>query len=61
MALAVTLKRFNFQLVPGQTINMTTGATIHTTDGLYMTMQERRGSSGGAQQQPPSAVAAAVA
>lgn len=53
VALAVTLKRFDFSLVPGQQINMTTGATIHTTDGLYMTMKERRtgaGSSGGKQQ-----------
>eukprot|EP00879_Flechtneria_rotunda_P011656 GHRR01012176.1.p1 GENE.GHRR01012176.1~~GHRR01012176.1.p1 ORF type:complete len:495 (+),score=137.58 GHRR01012176.1:121-1605(+) len=42
-ALAVLLRRFEFQLVPGQTINMTTGATIHTTDGLYMTVRERQG------------------
>jgi carotene epsilon-monooxygenase len=41
-AMAVLLKKFDFQLVPGQTINMTTGATIHTTDGLYMTVKERR-------------------
>jgi len=61
VALAVILKRFDFSLVPGQQINMTTGATIHTTDGLYMNMKERsssgsRGSSGQQQQQ-----AAAVA
>lgn len=42
VALAVLLKRFNFKLVPGQTINMTTGATIHTTDGLYMTVENRQ-------------------
>eukprot|EP00983_Pelagomonas_calceolata_P120097 1160673-Pelagomonas_calceolata.AAC.4 len=29
------------QLVPNQTIGMTTGATIHTTNGLYMTVKER--------------------
>lgn len=54
VALAVLLKQFDFQLVPGQTINMTTGATIHTTDGLYMTVQERRPAS---VQQPAVAVA----
>ena len=43
--MAVLLKKFDFQLVPGQTINMTTGATIHTTDGLYMTVKERRSAS----------------
>jgi hypothetical protein len=48
VALAVLLKRFDFTLVPGQQINMTTGATIHTTDGLYMTVAERGGSRAGA-------------
>lgn len=43
VALAVLLKRFEFELVPGQTISMTTGATIHTTSGLYMTLKERAG------------------
>jgi carotene epsilon-monooxygenase len=74
VALAVTLKRFDFELVPGQRINMTTGATIHTTDGLYMTMRERRssgsgsgsggsssGSSRAAGQQAAAAAAAAAA
>jgi carotene epsilon-monooxygenase len=57
-ALAVLLRRFEFQMVPGQQINMTTGATIHTTDGLYMTIKERAGApaAGGA---PAAAVAAA--
>jgi carotene epsilon-monooxygenase len=54
VALAVLLKRFDFSLVPGQTINMTTGATIHTTDGLYMNVQERESVK---QQQPAAAVA----
>ena len=31
VALAILLQRLNFQLVPNQTIGMTTGATIHTT------------------------------
>eukprot|EP00878_Enallax_costatus_P024806 GHUV01026495.1.p1 GENE.GHUV01026495.1~~GHUV01026495.1.p1 ORF type:complete len:533 (+),score=153.01 GHUV01026495.1:330-1928(+) len=54
VALAVLLKRFSFRLVPGQTINMTTGATIHTTDGLYMTVEDRQT----AKQQTPAAAAA---
>ena len=40
-ALALLLRRFEFQLVPGQTIGLTTGATIHTTNGLYMTVRPR--------------------
>jgi hypothetical protein len=31
VSLAVVLQRFDFSLVPDQTIGMTTGATIHTT------------------------------
>ncbi|KAG0600420.1 hypothetical protein M758_11G032600 [Ceratodon purpureus] len=42
VALAVLLQRFDFQLVPNQTIGMTTGATIHTTTGLYMTVADRQ-------------------
>eukprot|EP00252_Welwitschia_mirabilis_P026666 TRINITY_DN8810_c0_g1_i1.p1 TRINITY_DN8810_c0_g1~~TRINITY_DN8810_c0_g1_i1.p1 ORF type:complete len:569 (-),score=100.49 TRINITY_DN8810_c0_g1_i1:171-1877(-) len=41
VALAVLLQKFNFHLVPNQNIGMTTGATIHTTDGLYMTVTRR--------------------
>jgi len=37
----VVLSQFEFAMVPGQTIGITTGATIHTTSGLYMTMKER--------------------
>lgn len=40
-ALGVLLHTFDFQLVPGQTIGLTTGATIHTTNGLYMTVKPR--------------------
>ncbi|GMH28747.1 hypothetical protein Nepgr_030590 [Nepenthes gracilis] len=36
VALAVLLQHFHFELVPDQNIGMTTGATIHTTNGLYM-------------------------
>lgn len=42
VALAVLLQRFKFDLVPNQTIGMTTGATIHTTTGLYMTVTDRQ-------------------
>lgn len=41
VALGVLLKQFDFRLVPNQKIGMTTGATIHTTDGLYMYVKER--------------------
>ena len=40
-ALAMVLRAFDFALVPGQTIGLTTGATIHTTNGLYMTVKPR--------------------
>eukprot|EP00775_Hariotina_reticulata_P015151 gene15151-biopygen1940 len=59
VALAVLLRQYNFDLVPGQTINMTTGATIHTTDGLYMTVQDRRQQQAAAAQQQAAAAAAA--
>ena len=42
IALAVLLKRFEFSMVPDQDIGMTTGATIHTQNGLYMTVRERQ-------------------
>jgi carotene epsilon-monooxygenase len=41
VALAVVLRRYDVKLVPGQDIGLTTGATIHTTNGLYMTVEER--------------------
>ncbi|GAB5363299.1 hypothetical protein AAMO2058_000871500 [Amorphochlora amoebiformis] len=40
-ALAVLLRKFDFQLVSGQDIGMTTGATIHTTNGMLMTYNPR--------------------
>jgi carotene epsilon-monooxygenase len=55
IALAVLLKQFDFQLVPNQTISMTTGATIHTTNGLYMTVKQRQGGRAAAQQQAAAA------
>lgn len=42
IALAVLLKRFEFKLVPNQDVGMTTGATIHTQNGLFMTVKERQ-------------------
>jgi carotene epsilon-monooxygenase len=41
-ALGMLLRRFDFALVPGQEIGITTGATIHTLNGLYMTVKERQ-------------------
>mmetsp|Transcript_12598 Transcript_12598/g.35989 ORF Transcript_12598/g.35989 Transcript_12598/m.35989 type:complete len:244 (+) Transcript_12598:1235-1966(+) len=36
VALAVVLKKFDFRLKEDHEIGMTTGATIHTSNGLYM-------------------------
>ena len=41
-ALGMLLHRFDFALVPGQDCGITTGATIHTLNGLFMTFKERR-------------------
>eukprot|EP01025_Chloroclados_australasicus_P041475 TRINITY_DN4391_c0_g1_i1.p1 TRINITY_DN4391_c0_g1~~TRINITY_DN4391_c0_g1_i1.p1 ORF type:complete len:530 (+),score=58.50 TRINITY_DN4391_c0_g1_i1:23-1591(+) len=41
IALGVMLNKYDFQLVENQDIGMTTGATIHTTNGLYMTFRQR--------------------
>ncbi|XP_057779281.1 carotene epsilon-monooxygenase, chloroplastic [Salvia miltiorrhiza] len=42
VALAVLLQHASFELIPDQTIGMTTGATIHTTNGLYMKLSQRQ-------------------
>uniref|UniRef100_A0A5B6YVF4 Carotene epsilon-monooxygenase n=1 Tax=Davidia involucrata TaxID=16924 RepID=A0A5B6YVF4_DAVIN len=42
VALAIFLQNMNFELVPDQNIRMTTGATIHTTNGLYMKVSQRQ-------------------
>jgi hypothetical protein len=39
--MAVLLRDFDVHLVPGQDIQMTTGATIHTLNGLFMTVTKR--------------------
>ncbi|XP_074269141.1 carotene epsilon-monooxygenase, chloroplastic [Silene latifolia] len=41
VALAILLQNMDFELVPDQDITMTTGATIHTTNGLYMRLKQR--------------------
>ncbi|XP_038982737.1 carotene epsilon-monooxygenase, chloroplastic isoform X3 [Phoenix dactylifera] len=41
VALAIFLQHMDFRLVPDQNITMTTGATIHTVNGLYMTLSPR--------------------
>ncbi|KAK9138084.1 hypothetical protein Sjap_008678 [Stephania japonica] len=42
VAVAMLVRRFNFQLALGAPpVGMTTGATIHTTDGLVMTVTRR--------------------
>ena len=41
VALALLLKRFDVAMVPNQDPGMTTGATIHTVNGLYVTVSER--------------------
>ncbi|KAL0043106.1 hypothetical protein WJX79_009388 [Trebouxia sp. C0005] len=41
IAVAVVLHKFDAELTPGQEIGMTTGATIHTTNGLYMNVFAR--------------------
>lgn len=46
VSLAVVLKRFSFKAVPGHKVGMTTGATIHTQNGLFMTVTERKASGG---------------
>ena len=42
VALIVLLREIDVALVPNQDIKMTTGATIHTQDGLFVTVSERK-------------------
>jgi carotene epsilon-monooxygenase len=58
VALAVMLKDFDFSPKPGHDPGMTTGATIHTKNGLYMHVKRRRGGSGAA---APTAAAVGAA
>ena len=57
-ALAVVLKRYTFRLKADQEIGMTTGATIHTTNGLYMHVVRRGGAAEAAAPAPAAAVSA---
>ncbi|MCO5578022.1 hypothetical protein L7F22_031860 [Adiantum nelumboides] len=42
-AVAMLVRRFNFKLVEGaRPVGMVSGATIHTSDGLWMTVKSRR-------------------
>ncbi|XP_010499724.1 PREDICTED: protein LUTEIN DEFICIENT 5, chloroplastic-like [Camelina sativa] len=42
VAIAMLIRRFNFQTAPGAPpVKMTTGATIHTTEGLKLTVTRR--------------------
>ena len=48
VALSVLLRRFDFKRAPGAPpVSMTTGATIHTTEGLYLTATPRVMGGGG--------------
>ncbi|ONH96361.1 hypothetical protein PRUPE_7G123500 [Prunus persica] len=42
VALVIFIQHLNFELVPDQNISMTTGATIHTTNGLFMKLSQRQ-------------------
>ncbi|VAH17859.1 unnamed protein product [Triticum turgidum subsp. durum] len=42
VALAIVIQKMDIQLVADQKISMTTGATIHTTNGLYMNVSLRK-------------------
>ncbi|KAL3536202.1 hypothetical protein ACH5RR_004663 [Cinchona calisaya] len=42
VALAIILQHLTFELIPDQNISMTTGATIHTANGLYMKVSQRQ-------------------
>ena len=57
-ALAVVLKEFEFKSKPGHDPGMTTGATIHTANGLYMTVERRKKGQGAAGVAPVAAGAA---
>nr|QCU55164.1 carotene epsilon-monooxygenase [Camellia fraterna] len=42
VALAIFVQHMDFELLPDQNISMTTGATIHTENGLYMKVSQRQ-------------------
>lgn len=57
VVLATLLKQYDFELVPGREPGMTTGATIHTSNGLYMYVKRRAGAAAGTAAQPAAALA----
>ncbi|PRW34039.1 carotene epsilon- chloroplastic isoform A [Chlorella sorokiniana] len=59
VALAVILKEYDFAPKPGHDPGMTTGATIHTKNGLYMNVSKRQKGSSNAQPAAAAAVGAA--
>ena len=58
VTLAVLLKEYDFSPKPGHDPGMTTGATIHTKNGLYMHVRKRGGAPGAAA--PAAAVGASA-
>nr|QCU55165.1 carotene epsilon-monooxygenase [Camellia fraterna] len=42
VALAIFVQHMDFELLPDQNISMTTGATIHTDNGLYIKVSQRQ-------------------
>lgn len=59
--LAHLLRGFDLELVPGREIGLTTGATIHTTTGLYVNVSPRGVKGAGAEAAPAPAPAVAAA
>lgn len=57
--LQVILKEYDFTPKPGFDPGMTTGATIHTKNGLYMNVTRRQKGSSSAQPAAAAAVGAA--
>jgi len=41
VVMSTLLRRFSFELTPNQTIGMTSGATIHTSNGMYVNVVRR--------------------
>jgi len=53
VGLTVVLKRYSFELVPGFDPGMTTGATIHTKNGLYLYVKKRPTVASGSRSESP--------
>ncbi|KAK3239224.1 cytochrome P450 protein, variant 2 [Cymbomonas tetramitiformis] len=57
VALSVLIKQYDLKLKANQEITMTTGATIHTQNGLYMHVHRRNQSAAASQSEEPVTVA----